>query len=323
MKTPDNKNKLPADLDALMQDMSEDEIAGLNEVWSMSAAAQGEAPDADRLDGIFSEIESTIDQEGKREPVIHQLNSQSSAQLIPIRWMAAAASIIIAAIGLGYLLEPVTVTAPMGEIAQVVLHDGSQVELNSGSTLSYGRWFGDERRVRLEGEAFFDVVKDEKQFIVETFNASVTVLGTSFNVKAWSSAPEEQTKVALRTGKVSLERLGDVENDVITLSPGQTGLVGERIYTSSEADTVIVSRALAWRNGAFFFSDELLGSILADVERKFDTQIELTPASLSSRRMKFAMDQPDEAENIVTVIAETLGLKYRETALGFEIFDPN
>ncbi len=323
MKTPDNKNKLPADLDPLMQDMSDDEIAGLNEVWSMSANAEGDAPDAERLDGIFSDIEATIDGEATREPVIHQLKSQSPTPIIPIRWMAAAASIIIAAIGLGYILEPVTVTAPMGEVAQVVLRDGSEVELNSGSTLSYGRWFGDERRVRLEGEAFFDVVKDDKQFIVETFNASVTVLGTSFNVKAWSSAEEERTKVALRTGKVTLERLGDEENDVITLLPGQTGLVGERVYTSSEADTVVVSRALAWRNGAFFFSDELLGSILADVERRYNTQIELTPASLSTRRMKFAMDRPTAAENIVNDISETLGLKYRETALGFEIFDPN
>lgn len=325
MNTPDNKNKLLAELDALMQDLSAEEVAGLDEVWSLSASAQGQDPKPEEIGRAWSAIESTIDESETPVPAtIHQLPQRTETPVIPLRWMAAAASIIIAAVGLGYFMQPILVTAPMGEMAQVVLHDGSSVELNSGATLSYSRWFGDERHVKLEGEAFFDVVKDETPFVVETFNASVRVLGTSFNVKAWPASVEADTRVALRTGKVALNRLekNASTQSPLTLLPGQTGIVGKEEFSISTTDTLIVSRALAWRSGNFFYSDELLGSILDDVERRFNTSVELNPASLHNKRMKLALDTPGSAELIINDIAETLGLKYRETSLGYEIFDP-
>ena len=105
--------------------------------------------------------------------------------LFPMRWLAVAAVLIIGVIGARMWFAPVTLTVPYGETASIQLSDGSMVELNSGSTIKYARSFGDERRVSLQGEAFFDVEKETRPFIVETFNGSVRVLGTTFNVKAW------------------------------------------------------------------------------------------------------------------------------------------
>lgn len=339
MKTPKKNKDLPTELDELLNDLSENEVAGLNEVWEASDQIEQAQPDEAALANLWSNIESELDE--AKPATIHALNksdlnestpheptqNRPKPQLVPLRWMAVAATILFGAFGLSYYVAPVSVTAPFGETASVVLHDGSEVELNSGSTIRYNKWFGDERRIALTGEAYFDVVKGQKPFIVETFNGSVTVLGTRFNVRAWEGLESENTRVSLQSGSVLLERNAGDENpgqdETLTLSPGQTGVVNGASVALIDSDTVQVKSALAWREGNFFFSNESLGSIMADVERRYNTDVRFTPGFLSNRRLKFAMEKPQSAEAIVNDITETLGLKYRETSVGYEIFDPN
>ena len=251
--------------------------------------------------------------------------SRETARLIPLRWMGLAATLLLGAVGLSYFLKPVTVIAPMGQTAEVRLHDGTRVELNSGASISYGRRFGSERRVRLHGEAFFDVVRSEQPFVVETFNASVQVLGTSFNVRAWEHEPAPNTRVSLLTGRVALSgvALSGKAAAGETMLPGQMGVVEGNTVSVSETDTVLVHRALAWRSGDFFFSNEWMGAILDDVARRFDVDVQVTPASLRNERLKFALENPASAEVVINEIAEGLGLRYRETSTGYEIFAPN
>ena len=124
------------------------------------------------------------------------------------RWVTgglAAAVVLLIAIGVIVGLQPRTISVPYGATQTLALSDGSTVELSGGSTLSHPRrWDAAERRVRLEGEAFFDVVAHEKPFVVETFNADVTVLGTQFNVRAWRNDPAPETAVALASGRVAV-----------------------------------------------------------------------------------------------------------------------
>lgn len=357
VNTSDKNRKLPAELDPLLNDLSDPEIEQLHEAWKTSKTADQPAVDEAALNRVWAnitkEIDATPDKAGERlqvtEPVhqhnqtVHNLEdsattnpnathkktvdrppvrNQRTARIVPMRWMAIAATILLGAVGMAYFLNPITVTAPRGEMAEVVLHDGTRVELNSGATLSYGKRFGRTRRVSLDGEAFFDVVKSEKPFVVETFNASVQVLGTTFNVRAWENEPASQTKVALVTGRVALAGR-EANTSKQTLLPGQTGVVDGFAVSISGADTVQVSRAQAWRSGNFFFSDEWLGAILSDVERRFDTSIQVTPANLTNKRLKLSLEKPASAEAVVNDISELLGMKYRETSTGYEIFDPN
>ncbi len=319
MKTPD-KQHMPPELDTLLSDLPAEQVAGLQDAWAVSDQAR-EPVSQPALDAVWANIEAALDNpsaEAKSTATIHTM--RPAARLIPMRWMAAAATILLGAVAIAYLLNPVSVTAPLGEVAVVELRDGSTVELNSGATLHYPRFFTDTRRVSLTGEAFFDVEKDTKPFVIETFNASVRVLGTSFNVRAWENGPDAETRVALATGRVALSAEG--ESDMIELIPGQTGVVRDASLQASEADTVQVRRALAWRSGNFFYSDAGLGAILDDVARRFDTQVALQPTSLRDRRMKLALEQPASAEAIVKDIVLTLGLAYRQTAAGFEIYSP-
>ncbi len=317
MKSPEKNRSLPSELDPHLKDLADRDVQRLNEIWEASADA-GQIQDVDpaALDRVWLNIESELD----KPATVHALKP-APARIIPMRWMAIAATILIGAFGFAYFLQPQTVIAPMGETAQVVLHDGSTVELNSGSSLTYGRRFSTERRVRLRGEAFFDIVKDEKPFIVETFNASVTVLGTTFNVRAWENERAANTKVALQSGSVRLAGK-DKSAETIQLAPGQTGTVDIGVVLASAVDTVVVSNALAWRQGSFFFSNEWLGAILDDVGRRFDTNIQISPFLLRNERMKYALENPASAEAVVNDLSKSLGLKYRETSTGFEIFDP-
>ncbi len=117
----------------------------------------------------------------------------------------AVAALVVVAAGIALWLQPRTVTVPYGAMETVTLPDGSVAELGSGSTLTYRNFRGRaQRRVTLEGEAFFDVAEAERPFIVETFNASISVLGTRFNVRAWSSDPIPETLVALESGRVEV-----------------------------------------------------------------------------------------------------------------------
>ncbi len=100
---------------------------------------------------------------------------------------------------------------PYGQKSTFELSDGTLVKLNAGSKLRYPETFGEaERKVTLEGEAFFKVSRDEnKPFKVETKELTTVVLGTSFNVKSYQD--ESKTSVAVRSGKVKVMKSNEVE----------------------------------------------------------------------------------------------------------------
>jgi len=132
-------------------------------------------------------------------------------------WMAGGAATVIVlliAVGLFVRIQPKTMSVPYGEMQMVELRDGSLVELSGGSTLTYpGKWESGERRVRLDGEAYFDVIRQDVPFVVQTFNADVTVLGTQFNVRAWEDDPVPETAVTLAAGRVAVTPRRDDQKD--------------------------------------------------------------------------------------------------------------
>jgi hypothetical protein len=162
-----------------------------------------------------------------------------------------------------------TLTIPPGGQYQVVLPDGTQVWLNSSSSLSYPTEFsGNSRTVKLTGEAYFEVAKNkDKPFYVEMNNVQVKVLGTHFNISAY--ADDNDLTTTLLEGSVQISKNGSQA----LLKPGQQAVIG------SNANAITVSKAhineaMAWKNGYFMFNDDNIVDIMKKVSRWYDADID-------------------------------------------------
>ena len=156
---------------------------------------------------------------------------------------------------------------PRGGENTVILADGTTVHLNAGSKLLYPvRFVGKRRIVTLEGEAYFDVRKDEEHpFVVRTRFGEVTVLGTAFNINAYNDADACYTTLVY--GKVNFST---PDQNTITLAPGEQAVVSAN---GSEKRTVDLEEYVGWVDGMYIFNDRPLGDIMKTFERWYDIQV--------------------------------------------------
>ncbi len=161
-----------------------------------------------------------------------------------------------------------TLQTNKGKQYTLTLADGSRVWLNAETSVYYPTTFnGKERRVTIQGEAYFEITKDTGMpFIVETGNMEVEVLGTHFNIMAYNNEPGKKT--TLIEGSVQI-RDG---NKSVKLEPGAQAIVAENkeIAIIENADT---EEALAWKNGTFQFQRASMDAILRQVQRWYDVQV--------------------------------------------------
>jgi transmembrane sensor len=162
-----------------------------------------------------------------------------------------------------------TLTTPRGGEYKVKLPDGTNVWLNSSSSLSYPVEFaGNERHVKLTGEAYFEVAKNkDKPFYVCANNVCVKVLGTHFNVAAYNDDAELTTTLlegSVLITKNSKQRL---------LKPGQQAVVKNNADLISVSDASI-NQVMAWKNGYFVFNDDNMNTIMKKLSRWYDVDIE-------------------------------------------------
>ncbi len=310
------------DLDRVLAGVPTDEAAGLRQVWDLSGREASDAfPDAAEIERVWDALAAHA--AAPKGSALRHVAPRGPARR-PVRrlrpWMAVAATLLLGlAMGLSWWLLPVVQTASPGQRLAVTLPDGSRVELNSGTSLRYPRRFGATRAVHLDGEAFFDVDAETRPFVVHTYNADVTVLGTLFNVRSWRRSMAPGTTVTLTEGRVALAPLGR-PTDAVELLPGQTHRIAAGARMPAPPDTSAVVHALAWRTGDLVFKDQWLGVILEDVERRFDVAVTLQPVTLRQRRLTLASRNPGRAETVLRDISVALGLHYRETAHGWEIY---
>lgn len=160
-----------------------------------------------------------------------------------------------------------TLRVPRGGEFKIKLQDGTIVHVNSGTVLRYPvKFVGEERRVYLSGEAYFDVKRDEsKPFVVEMAESEIKVLGTEFNARAY---PEEKRQLAtLVSGKVALTSQGGKS---VELVPGEQGEVEGTNVKKEKVDVYIHT---AWKDGKFVFRKQRLEDIMNIVERWYDVKV--------------------------------------------------
>lgn len=166
-----------------------------------------------------------------------------------------------------------SIVTPKGGQYQVNLPDGTRVWLNAASSLTFPVSFAKlkERKVELKGEAYFEVQKDlTKPFIVQSDKQIVQVLGTHFNIDAYSDEPN--TKTTLLEGSVKVRGLNVAIGEEALLKPGQQARIKS---ASGQADVVSVdpTSEIAWKNGLFFFENEPIENIMKQITRWYDVEV--------------------------------------------------
>ena len=190
------------------------------------------------------------------------------------------------------------VTTGRGEEKTVILPDGTSVNLNSLSRIVYPRTFSGEcRAVTLEGEALFNVTTTGIPFIVSTESMRIEVLGTSFDVRAYSGKP---ARTVLLRGSV---RISSGSGDRI-LSPGQMATVhGEE--GNIRIDEVDADFYTSWTRGKIFFRDERLEDILDELSHFYDFEVEYGNAAVKNLRFGCYVDRFDEITPFLDLLRRT------------------
>lgn len=157
-----------------------------------------------------------------------------------------------------------TISTPRGGQYQVLLPDGTQVWLNASSSIKFPTSFTANRRsVVLTGEAYFEVVKNEKKpFVVSVGEMTIEVLGTHFDVMAYKD--EQSINTTLLEGSVKV--IKNKESRILT--PGQQAVVKDDIQVVKATDNV-----LAWKNGLTSFQDVDISTIMRQVSRWYDVEV--------------------------------------------------
>ncbi len=178
-----------------------------------------------------------------------------------------------------------TASTDKGNTYQLTLPDGSKVWLNAGSSLQFPSQFtGKTRSVTLSGEGYFEVAKittpgaaKRIPFIVKTAQQEVLVLGTHFNIKAYTDEPTTKTTLLEGSVKVTSSPLSsspDFSSRAkaidLTLKPNQQAVLNNNILSVQPADA---QEAVAWKNGEFDFNSENIKSIMTTLARWYDIEV--------------------------------------------------
>jgi transmembrane sensor len=207
-----------------------------------------------------------------------RIKSEEKGRVVPMwRRPVSWAAVALAVIAFAFLLqnnfvqtEISTFATSESETLQIDLPDGSTVELNENSTLSYETGFGkSNRNLNLQGEAFFDVTRNEAvPFVISTNHVQVEVLGTSFNVRDYET--EEQAEVEVRSGLVKVAPPGQSEG--ITLSKGDLAYYNFSQNTIEKLEGQGYN-AGGWIEKDLLFTDAPVAEIFSDIERLYDIQL--------------------------------------------------
>ncbi len=241
--------------------------------------------------------------------------------VVPIRqsrrsWIRIAAAAAIALFTIAWIWQSQTdpaakmLTHNTSETNQqkLDLQDGSFVHINYSSQLNLPETFGrSERKVALQGEAYFDIAKDARRpFIIELVEGRVVVLGTSFNIRSYPG--EEGMEIVVRSGKVRFEYAASSQQ--IELLPGDRFTFNRttRRYKKLRDEDL---NSLAWSSRALNFRKAALSEVLQQVGRCYNIQLQLTnPAAAKCGYTASFKEAP--ADEVVASIAASLNMHIKK-----------
>jgi transmembrane sensor len=254
------------------------------------------------------------------------------------RWMTAGAAAVVLVFGAAWLLftarerrnpelvinngpdSDTTVITSRGETRQIVLSDGSTIQLNAGTAFRYPKRFTHRARAveLLAGEAFFQVVTNPaKPFTVTAGKSHTTVLGTSFNIRVY--AQDQAIQVSLLTGKVNVAGEGGMVAAI--LKPHQFIRINQASGRTETGHFDNEYEVAAWREGGMHFKDASFGDIAFEIGNKFNVQ--LRNISGKQKWSYTGLFRSGSLQEAIETICQTENLAYLFTDDGILITNKN
>lgn len=247
-----------------------------------------------------------------------ETESHGVRQIRMFPWIARIAAAVILIIGFTFIfyqyqnlssdelnLQTMVQTDDSGQRI-IELPDGSTVWLNRKSELLYPESFdGETRTLYLKGEAFFEVTPDKnKPFIVHSGSSKTTVLGTSFNLRAYGK--EDEVKLTVVTGKVAFTLADDKEGVIVT--PGDAAVFNNHTKSISQLINEDVN-FLSWKTGQLLFDDSPLDQLIFTLERHYNVDISVENEETLSCRFTGDFQETD-IENTMKIITRATGTSF-------------
>ena len=203
-----------------------------------------------------------------------------------------------------------TISVPAGQRINITLTDGTNVWLNARTSLTYPVKFGKKnRQVILDGEAYFDVAKDKnKPFIVHTQNSSVKVLGTEFNIDAYSY--NDFVATTLVEGSVEFSYNNKFEQaQTMLLKPNEQALYDKKTYQAAKKETY-VPKDIAWRNGQIVLKETPLSDILWTLSKRFNVEFVIKDPALYKQSYTGIFTN-QQLERVLEHFKRASGIRYK------------
>lgn len=273
------------------------EVHKLPEDWE-KVARHSEPQFSKGKDDVWNDMVAEID--GKTQ----------DPKVIQLRWFkyaAAAAIVLLLSITAFLRFYTETVSVPAGLHKSVSLPDGSTVELNAATELSFHPfWWQFDRSIKMEGEAFFDVKKGSS-FSVISKNGITTVLGTSFNI----NSREESYIVFCKTGKVSVE----LEASKVVIMSNESA----QLKANGELEKrtgVNGSEFIGWVDDQFIFNARPLRYVTKEIELQYNIDLNILEDDVADWKFTGAFNRSDDVNVTLEVISISMGIKFEQNSDG-------
>lgn len=205
-------------------------------------------------------------------------------------------------LGMTKKASTITATTPRGGTYQIILPDGSKVWLNAASSIKFPSSFGKLpiRSVELSGEAYFEVAKDKQHpFVVKSRGQEIEVLGTHFNVNAYTD--EGSVETTLLEGSVKV-------NNAVVLKPNQQAVLKDGNIQVLPVDPNI---AVSWKEGQFAYQDTRLDDLMRQIARWYDVEVVYQNEALKAETFKGSVSRYSNVSRILKTLEFTGVVKFK------------
>ncbi|WP_235298384.1 FecR family protein [Portibacter marinus] len=244
-------------------------------------------------------INSQIEEQSPQE------TPKKSYKILQLKWAAGIAATIAIILFSIFTLDVGTIdgynhiTAD-GLIESFTLPDGSDIYINRNSAVDYATNFADNRSIILDGEAYFDVARDEESpFTIVTDEAEVTVLGTSFNIEEHDG----KVDIYVTSGKV---KVVSGENEVILSKNEMVSCSNGRI----EQIAVPSGNYLSWKSNKLIFEETPLHKVVQDLSRHYHTRLVFSGGSKAMNQQVTDIFEGEDFESVLETLVLITGIKY-------------
>jgi len=276
----------------------------LRKIWDADAFQN--ISDTYDVDAAWSKVNSHI----HKNPlsIVHQGSTKKPVFLRILKYAASIAAVMVLSFAIFQVTSDKkeimkTIASGKADISPVALSDGSHIVLNSGSEVKFPEKFGsDSREVYFWGEAFFEIASDPtRPFVIETGDARIKVLGTSFNVKAYPGTGI--TEVVVNTGTVLFYHVDNDDNILgqVILHKGEKGTYNHatrKLARVLNTDLNIIS----WKTNILVFNETSLDEVMVVVGKKYGVNFHMDNSELSRLKLTATFDN-ESLDSVLEVLS--------------------